>query len=211
MIWLEGRTSECRKALTYMNAAIRAVEDMVNLEEIQKIHTEMDNHLEMLKVLDTLKRHRRNALGRYIDWDAVETMRDDGCPDAEQENSQTGATPEQPIVWTNTDCDEPRKPQGYYGLMHIICPDCGEEHDFGIRKENPIRDFKCKKCGGRFDMYDMKIHKANLYCEKCGAAYFVKTNATGDIVTVGCKGCGAPIDAFWNEHDNEYSQNKGAI
>lgn len=92
-----------------------------------------------------------------------------------------------------------------FGLFHIICPNCGKVSDFGVKKTHPLHMFTCRGCGESFSFGDeMELVRADLYCGKCGDAYWVHTNAAGNCVDVSYKTCGAEIDAFYNAKKRMY-------
>ncbi len=90
-------------------------------------------------------------------------------------------------------------PKGYTGFLLIKCDRCGDVHAFCIKQ--PIREYRCAKCGGRTPLTDR--YRLRILCE-CGGKYNYLTNIVTQQMDVNCFKCGTPVAVEWNERLQKY-------
>lgn len=119
----------------------------------------------------------------------------------EQEEPCVYVPAEKPVDHNEQDV-EARK---YWGLFRIVCPNCGDVHEFGVKRENGISYYRCAKCGEKYVFEsEMELVPVDVYCPNCQNACTVRTNDTGNTVSLTCVSCKSVIDAFWNAKKHRY-------
>lgn len=123
---------------------------------------------------------------------------------AEPERTETPETPE---VYTYPMEQTPvqSEPKEYWGLFRIVCPNCGNLHEFGVKRENAISYYRCNKCGEQYDLNDeIELVPVDFHCPNCQNSATIKTNDTADAINITCVSCKSPVDAFWNAKKRRY-------
>lgn len=122
----------------------------------------------------------------------------------EPERIETTETPE---VYTYPTEQTPvqSEPKKYWGLFRIICPNCGNLHEFGVKRENSISCYRCNKCGEQYDLSDeIKLVLVDFHCPNCQESATIRTNDTNNTLNITCMSCKSPVDAFWNAKKRRY-------
>lgn len=85
------------------------------------------------------------------------------------------------------------KPKGYKGFLMIRCKGCGHVSAFCSKYELNLH--KCKECGEKIVLENLRGLWANCECGKIAHYY---TNVDDPVAEVNCVACGAPVAAAWN-------------